>query len=195
MASNISKAMNAGNNESPSWKPTVDMKTTVNTGRLIGLATLGTVIGATAGFLFNFLDFKQKTRQLKGISVKYMPKYNPDVLEIFYTLQNSVFDICPQQYKDTYKQHILYAIQNAECIFLLENVSSNYIGNDEIPQNILFRALIHHKYCSKALKNILPFFQTKNLKSVTEYIDFIIDTLREHLQNMDNMGMDLYFNM
>lgn len=169
-----------------------NLKTSVDAGKLIGLACLGGLVGCGFGFLGNFLDIKSQTKELAGIKVTYLPMYDPDVVQIFCVLQDTVGKMCPENRKKEFDKYLLSAIKNAECLFLLEHVASKY--HDEVPKAISHRALMHHKFCAKSLSNILPFFRGVVLKSVGDYIDFITMSTREHVQNIDNMDLDLFFN-
>ena len=182
MENMLSKAGLSGNN----------LKTSVDAGKLIGLASLGALVGCGIGFLNNFLDIKSPPKQLLGIKVTYLPIYDPDVMQIFAVLQETVTPLCPENHKKEFEKALINAIKNVECLFLLEHIASKY--HDEVPKAISHRALIHHQFAANSLKSILPFFRGVFLKSVGDYVDFITMSTREHVQNIDNMDLDLVFN-
>jgi len=170
--------------------PSVEQKTSMNTGKIVGYTILGAAVAGGVGLLSSLFDFKQKPIELETIKAKYIPKYDQGICQVFKKMETEVSNFLHPSQRPFYLELLAGAMRNAESILLLEQLASKY---DDVPTKYTSKAFVHYKYVTGYLNKIATMFNGLRLKTVQEYIEYLRDSLQEHLQNFDNMGFDYYF--
>lgn len=183
--------MQSAKNPKKNGLPSIAGKTTMNTTKIVGLTVLGAVIFGGGGLALSAVEFKSKKVKLKTFPVKYMPDCDGGILQIFHKMENEVLTFLPQEKRQEYLEQLNFCIQNAESILLLEQLAAKYT---EVPTKIVSAANLHHNMVSRVLDNMERMFSGLRKKTVQEYVEYLKDSLQEHLQNLDNMGYDYHFD-
>lgn len=168
----------------------ISTKTNMNTTKIVGLTVLGGLVLGGGALLSNVLEVPPKTVKLKTVAVKHMPRADLGILQSFHKMENEIMNFLPEDQRPLYTEMLDFCIRNAESILLLEKLAATYT---EAPSKIASQAQVHYKYASSVLDRMAKMFKGIKAKTVQEHVDYLKDSLQEHLQNLDNMGYDYYF--